>query len=718
MVMATIKLNVRGTALDYSPSHDSAMRLKEDLPQLISNSFPDSKVLPDASFELISGTSGLSLSDESAIMEESVIFVLEIFTTTPCSLFRTVQPHQIHPAILSVDQSNPWSRMNPLYCGSFLEDSEIDAQPKSPFHVDRKPAVTVCGMSLKSVVPSRERSSLLDEVLPDEELGWSILGDSSILGKEDGDFGILHDGTLVERGPVNNVRHNLVTIGNSNKRKGFAQKRMIFFTYELPAGTDLSCLGMAVVFDNADPAYPGHFTMIPWNLAVRRLRDDELALDNNKLTVSVTDVGQSFYRAIMIDRSIYCTFPLVAAQFKFHSMWMNASAACIIDDFDGQNDPDKLLLAEGVAVFYDHLEDLHQPEDVFPLLSKLFSSNYDIGLLSQREVHCLCRMFESLLGVGSIDNFENDTVQKSLEIVKRFFLDEQLIIFGTSMTTEKYTKAREEGGDENHALRLDPDYLRNALMLQEEYMDDFIEQSNCNGQEAWKYLRGPSYTMYQSAKGSMFPHCLDTCTQKAVSVQSGSMEITIQCSGNEADGVYAELRNEKAQKLLLAVANLHFPNQVPLLPALVEARQEIFEQAPFAASITIFKICSAVSDIYFLGQTTKSISQFLRRKDSCEWKSVVPCWLVNACKGGGEEISLSAVLPSLRVEPNDAVRKLSSAASAVVCENGHIKPGQGVHTIFALFASSAVAKQVGMHYVLRLMRRHNFEIQYEVVVDL
>lgn len=329
---------------------------------------------------------------------------------------------------------------------------------------------------------------------------------------------------------------------------------------------------------------------------------------------------------------------------------------------------------------------------MFPLLSKLFSSNYDIRLMSQREVHCLCRMFESLLEVGSIDNVEYDTVNESLEIVKRFFSDEQLIIFATSTTTEKYSNARDdEGGDVTHALR---------LLTKRTDVAGGIALSNCNGQEAWKYLRGPSCTMYQSAQGSMFPQCLDTCTQKAVLAQSGSVKITIQCSGNEAGGVYAELRNEKAEKLLLAVANLHFPTQVPLQPDLVEARQEIFELAPFAASITIFKICSAVSDIAFLGQTTKSISQFLRRKDSCEWKSAVPCWLVNACRGGGEGMALSAVLPSLRVKPNDAVRKLSSAASAVVCENGFIKPGQGVQTILALFASSAVAKRHALRVAL------------------
>eukprot|EP01033_Poteriospumella_lacustris_P011920 gene11919-8506_t len=85
------------------------------------------------------------------------------------------------------------------------------------------------------------------------------------------------------------------------------------------------------------------------------------------------------------------------------------------------NDPDKRMLAGAVGVFYEHLADLHQPEDVFPLLSKLVSRDYAISLLSHCEVHRLYRLFESLLAVSSIDNHKCDTVHESLEIVKRFF---------------------------------------------------------------------------------------------------------------------------------------------------------------------------------------------------------------------------------------------------------------------------------------------------------
>jgi hypothetical protein len=122
---------------------------------------------------------------------------------------------------------------------------------------------------------------------------------------------------------------------------------------------------------------------------------------------------------------MYRSFPLVAAQFQFHSMWMCASAAAgIHDDVDGQhdlNDPDKRTLTGAVGLFYERLADLHQPEDVFPLLSKLVSRDYAISLLSHCEVHRLYRLFESLLAVSSIDNREYDTVHESLEIVKRFF---------------------------------------------------------------------------------------------------------------------------------------------------------------------------------------------------------------------------------------------------------------------------------------------------------
>ena len=44
-----------------------------------------------------------------------------------------------------------------------------------------------------------------------------VLGNASELGQEVGDFGILHDGTLVEQGPVNNVRHNTVSLDKSER---------------------------------------------------------------------------------------------------------------------------------------------------------------------------------------------------------------------------------------------------------------------------------------------------------------------------------------------------------------------------------------------------------------------------------------------------------------------------------------------------------------------
>eukprot|EP01033_Poteriospumella_lacustris_P000793 gene793-562_t len=439
--MATITLTIRGKSIVHSPSEDSVRKLKEELPEVIASQFADSPLR--SSIVALFGTEGNPLSDENRIMQEAVIFVFEIFTTTPCPLYRTVQPHQIHPAVETSHDDNPWSRMSPLYCGSFHKKSEItDA---SPFYVeDATPSTSMAvrGMSLKSVVPTRTRDLLTDPVLEEEEQGWSLLSDLASLGMDHSEptFGLLHTSTLIGKAPFHNVLH--INVDEAEKpstiqRRNDApnRRRMIFFTYELPANTNLQDLGMAVVFDDADPASPGHFTLIPWHdpmmrdpskNQMRELAEQEHQLNNHVLTVAVSDDGDSrTYCDVNIGghSHVYRTFPLVAAQFQFHSMWMNATAAIMMmqEDLDDEDHDSsaKQKVARGASVFYRHLEELHQPEeDALPLLSLLMAADYDIRRMSTCEVHRLHRVFEFVLSVRSLEAHEYDDVYEALAVVE------------------------------------------------------------------------------------------------------------------------------------------------------------------------------------------------------------------------------------------------------------------------------------------------------------
>eukprot|EP01033_Poteriospumella_lacustris_P009321 gene9321-6678_t len=236
----------------------------------------------------------------------------------------------------------------------------------------------------------------------------------------------------------------------------------------------------------------------------------------------------------IVPNEIYRLFPLVAAQFQFHSMWMRGSAQ-IKEDLDEDNGSDKLILARGVAAFYNHLQGFHQAEDMF------------------------------------------------------------------------------------------------------------------------------QYQEYQAAATSMFPNCLDVFSRSNVVAFQGSMEIVVECSGCEGDAVYVELQDEKAQKVAVSC-----------------------REFAFSRSITFAAPTRGNNEIDFAVSWSEGFS-------------------------GMED---------LEVDANDAISKLPAATSTVICENGHVKPGPGVHTIFALFASSNVAKQEGLHYVLRFLRQHKGDVQVDVVVDL
>eukprot|EP01033_Poteriospumella_lacustris_P009320 gene9320-6677_t len=159
--------------------------------------------------------------------------------------------------------------MSPLYCGAFKKaKATSEITEGSPFYLNDSATMLVRGMSLKSVVATEERARLLDPVDENEGLGWTILSDLNTLTDEitPSDFGKLHTPMLIDslRAPRYTVLHVDISATNQSKRKkpkgdNVLQKRMLFFAYELPVNTNLEDLGMAVVYDNSDVDYPGHF---------------------------------------------------------------------------------------------------------------------------------------------------------------------------------------------------------------------------------------------------------------------------------------------------------------------------------------------------------------------------------------------------------------------------------------------------------------------------
>lgn len=229
--MASIKLIIRHQQVSHVLHEDSVPRLINDLPTIIASTFPDSTMPSSPAFELFGGA-GNSLSDADSILGESMIFVFEIFTITPCPLFRTIQPNQIHPVIKSNHTDNRWSKMSPLYCGAFKKaKAKVKAEitDGSPFYLNDSATMLVRGMSLKSVVAREERAELLDPVDEKEGVGWTILSDLNTLSDEitPSDFGKLHTPMLVDsrNAPRYTILHVDIPATNQSKGKNRKEKR-------------------------------------------------------------------------------------------------------------------------------------------------------------------------------------------------------------------------------------------------------------------------------------------------------------------------------------------------------------------------------------------------------------------------------------------------------------------------------------------------------------
>lgn len=291
----------------------------------------------------------------------------------------------------------------------------------------------------------------------------------------------------------------------------------------------------------------------------------------------------------------YRTFPLVAALFQFHNMWIHVVSADINDDLENEEDHDsmKWILERGVEAFYNHVENVHQGVDFFPLLSRFIAVDYDVTCMCERDIHRLVEMFELLWEVHSLDETEFNDVVEALELVELHLPHLKMVIFATSMITDTSLISPEERHES-----LNNEWVQTAFKLDPIHMDTFIHLCNDSGNDdatelPLQYICGPFHANYQATKGSMLPNCLNVLSDSAITVivSQGSMEMVVICSGSDGKAMFAELLYTKAQKLLVAVANLQFRgNRSPLQPSHFEVRNVRNAPAPFAGSITTFLV--------------------------------------------------------------------------------------------------------------------------------
>ncbi|EGD77627.1 hypothetical protein PTSG_12780 [Salpingoeca rosetta] len=220
---------------------------------------------------------------------------------------------------------------------------------------------------------------------------------------------------------------------------------------------------------------------------------------------------------------------------------------------------------------------------------------------------------------------------------------------------------------------------------------------------SWRCTRDPRPS--RQACGQV---CRDELPKCQGILQQCSLEVCVSDFADRFDAVDQELQDLDAQRLLLAVASVHFDQPQPIRPVLVEPRPDMVpvrEPPQYKPAVRVFTLQESCRNVRFLGDTTRSVSRFLWRKDESEWHSEKACFLLNTINGG------SGIDLSKFPEFKDALSVSSSLSRYIQVRHDVAVPTDAVPAVFLLFTWSEVAQRLGSSHVLRLFRDSGFRVQ-------
>ena len=252
--------------------------------------------------------------------------VYEVFSTTPCPLYRTVTLGQLQPCVRAADGGNAFSAFSPIALGEFAA-RELDLGPGGVF------AASLTGLSA-----SREHEGLLGplQLLQPPPPGGAaaapaaavLLADALDRNAAQGlvasyDPGVL--GVLGLLGPLDDTIDiaSVPAVVPSN-----GTKTQVMFCFKLDAGVDLAPIGFCVIYDNNSVERLGHFSLqrygplarVPWvmdaNLLVSRQPGADPAPDASAEVFPLSKGAVGPWAA-----------PVLASRFKLHCLVMRGRAA-------------------------------------------------------------------------------------------------------------------------------------------------------------------------------------------------------------------------------------------------------------------------------------------------------------------------------------------------------------------------------------------------------
>jgi hypothetical protein len=395
--MPSCQVYIRGSKERIETLGDTICHLRDAVAAFVDTAEPRFQQQAQA-IRLFGNDSAIELNDAFPLTMtiEYTYTALEVFTTVPTDLFRTVKMDQIHPAVDSdPENNNRFTRVSPMFCAALAPLESIDL----PFYM-KGGRIMVRGASLichdGAVVANFAPSDEVTETEPMNTLMKIPLDDVKFQNTYDGgtEFGILHTSML-------NVSYGLAIVPlfadpKESFGSGSRKKRHFYWRYVIRRGTDLSTLGVSLVFDNASK---NHFTLIPnqrnnlsctkWGVRLPNPRQMHVFQQMNLYRrdpaqpTPPVDTQPEHIFPVRYQKD-YVTYPWVAQKFELHDFVMRASG--LVQSVELYDDEDRQNIAQAAEIMYDRGANSYEMYDALAILSSFAFdikkvSFYDLGIL-------------------------------------------------------------------------------------------------------------------------------------------------------------------------------------------------------------------------------------------------------------------------------------------------------------------------------------------------
>jgi hypothetical protein len=249
------------------------MRPELFLPSTLGLSAPYPQVLKVFLLEVVGGNAmELPTSRALSSLASLVITAQAAFASVPYALFRTVGPLQVEP---SEDATQPsgLTMKSPHYCAAFSVEELPRGSRTTHFRVVKGCGIpSVCGVSTFVLVTEISPHGmglftrpLRDPIQPSDVRGtlYIRLPNNNIPMPQltSDPYGCLHSAEFYHMNPWGRTLLSGRVAAFSGG--GVVKKRDGYFCFKLGPNTDITCYGMAIVFDNNSP---GHHSFIALNV--------------------------------------------------------------------------------------------------------------------------------------------------------------------------------------------------------------------------------------------------------------------------------------------------------------------------------------------------------------------------------------------------------------------------------------------------------------------